>query len=113
TLSGSPRSAARLPRPHTSSSWWLQSWPCSASPWRGCSPPALPRPTRIGLHDGRRHLLPLLACFPHHTPIMYKSIESMLQAAAESGRSLPDVVLHAEAEESGRPLPEIRERVRR
>lgn len=44
---------------------------------------------------------------------MYKSIESMLQAAADSGRSLPDVVAHAEAEESGRPIPEIRERVRR
>lgn len=44
---------------------------------------------------------------------MYKSIESMLRDAAETGRALPEVVQQAESEESGRPIPEIRERVRR
>ncbi|HSJ15820.1 MAG TPA: L-serine ammonia-lyase, iron-sulfur-dependent, subunit alpha [Longimicrobiales bacterium] len=44
---------------------------------------------------------------------MHKSVESMLREAAETGRSLPEVVLRAESEESGRPAAEIRERVRR
>lgn len=44
---------------------------------------------------------------------MYKSIESMLRDAAETGRTLPEAVQQAESDESGRPIPEIRERVRR
>ena len=44
---------------------------------------------------------------------MHKSIESLLREAAETGRSLPDVVQRAEAEESGRPVEEVRARVRR
>ena len=44
---------------------------------------------------------------------MHKSIESLLREAAETGCSLPDVVQRAEAEESGRPVEEVRARVRR
>lgn len=43
---------------------------------------------------------------------MHKSIESLIQDAAESGRTLPEVVLAREAEESGRRPEEIRERIR-
>jgi L-serine dehydratase len=44
---------------------------------------------------------------------MHKSIESLLREAAATGRSLPEVVLRAEADESGRPAEEIRARVQR
>jgi len=44
---------------------------------------------------------------------MFKSIESMLAEAAASQQSLPAVVQLAETAESGRPVPEIRDRVRR
>ncbi|MEJ2217126.1 MAG: L-serine ammonia-lyase, iron-sulfur-dependent, subunit alpha [Gemmatimonadota bacterium] len=44
---------------------------------------------------------------------MHRSIASMLQDAAASERSLPRVVLDAEAEESGRPTEEIRARIRK
>lgn len=43
---------------------------------------------------------------------MHKSIESLLRDAAESGRSLPEVVLALESEESGREPAAIRERIR-
>lgn len=43
---------------------------------------------------------------------MHKSIESLLRDAAETGRSLPEVVLALEAEESGREPAAIRERIR-
>jgi L-serine dehydratase len=43
---------------------------------------------------------------------MHRSIESMLGEAAESGLSLPDVVLRMEVEESGVAAEVIRERVR-
>ena len=44
---------------------------------------------------------------------MFKSIESMLREARAAGQPLPVVVQLAESAESGRPVPEIRERVRR
>jgi len=44
---------------------------------------------------------------------MFKSIESLLAESAASGRSLPEVIQLAEADESGRPVAEIRERVAR
>jgi L-serine dehydratase len=44
---------------------------------------------------------------------MHKSIESLLTDAEETGRTLPEVVLAAEVEESGRSAEEIRERIRR
>ena len=44
---------------------------------------------------------------------MFKSIESMLAQASSEGCTLPAVVQSAEAEESGRSLAEIRNRVRR
>lgn len=44
---------------------------------------------------------------------MFKSIESILAAASAAGRTLPEVVQLAEADESGRPVTEIRDRVRR
>ncbi len=43
---------------------------------------------------------------------MHKSIESLLRDAAETGRSLPEVVLALESEESGRAPAEIRQRIR-
>lgn len=43
---------------------------------------------------------------------MHKSIESLLRDTAESGRSLPEVVLALESEESGREPAAIRERIR-
>ena len=42
---------------------------------------------------------------------MHRSIESLIRDAEESGRSLPDVVLHAESAESGVDPAEIRARV--
>lgn len=44
---------------------------------------------------------------------MHRSVESLLQEAAETGRSLPEVVLAREAAESGVAPEEIRARVRR
>lgn len=44
---------------------------------------------------------------------MHKSIESLLRDAAETGRSLPDVVLQMEVDETGVAAERIRERVRR
>lgn len=44
---------------------------------------------------------------------MHRSVESLLQEAAETGRSLPEVVLAREATESGVAPEEIRARVRR
>lgn len=44
---------------------------------------------------------------------MHRSIESLLNDAAGSGRSIPAVVLATEVAESGRSEEEIRERVRR
>lgn len=44
---------------------------------------------------------------------MFKSIEAMIGDATTRGLSLPEVVQLAESDESGRPIPEIRERVRR
>jgi L-serine dehydratase len=44
---------------------------------------------------------------------MFKSIESMLGEARAAGQPLPVVVQLAESAESGRPVREIRERVRR
>ena len=44
---------------------------------------------------------------------MHRSIESLIGEAEESGRSLPEVVLELEVQESGRPAEEIRERIRR
>jgi L-serine dehydratase len=43
---------------------------------------------------------------------MHKSIESMLQDAADTGRSLPEVVLALEAQETGREPEAIRDRIR-
>ena len=43
---------------------------------------------------------------------MHRSIESMLQDAADSGQSLPDVILRMEVDETGVPAEQIRERVR-
>jgi L-serine dehydratase len=43
---------------------------------------------------------------------LHRSIESLLREAADSGRTLPDVVLRAEADESGVAAGDIRERVR-
>src|SRR5690625_2856348 len=44
---------------------------------------------------------------------MHKSIESLLRDAEETGRSLPEVVLALEAQESGRRPDEIRGRIRK
>lgn len=44
---------------------------------------------------------------------MHKSIESLLKDAATSGRSIPDVVLQLESDETGVDREQIRERVRR
>jgi len=44
---------------------------------------------------------------------MHKSIESLLRDAEETGRSLPEVVLALEAQESGRRPDEIRDRIRK
>lgn len=44
---------------------------------------------------------------------MHRSIESLILDARESGRSLPEVVLAAEAGESGRSEEQIRERIRK
>ncbi len=44
---------------------------------------------------------------------MHRSIESLVLEANETGRTLPQVVIEAEAEESGRDPEEIRERIRR
>lgn len=44
---------------------------------------------------------------------MHKSVESLVREADESGRSLPDVVLQMEVDESGVSAEEIRARVRR
>jgi L-serine dehydratase len=44
---------------------------------------------------------------------MHKSIESLLADAAETGRTLPEVVLASEAAESGRTAADIRQRVQR
>src|SRR5690625_553393 len=44
---------------------------------------------------------------------MHKSIESLLRDAEETGRSLPEVVLALEAQESGRRPDEIRDRSRK
>jgi len=44
---------------------------------------------------------------------MHRSIESLLRDAETTGRSLPEVVLAVEAEESGVAATEIRERIRR
>ena len=44
---------------------------------------------------------------------MHRSIESMLGEAAESGLSLPEVVLRMEVDETGVPAEEIRARVER
>lgn len=44
---------------------------------------------------------------------MHRSIEAMLQEAAGSGRSLPDVVLRLEVEETGVSEAEVRDRIRR
>jgi L-serine dehydratase len=44
---------------------------------------------------------------------MHRSIESLIRDAEESGRPLPQVVLDAEAAESGIPAADIRERIRR
>jgi L-serine dehydratase len=44
---------------------------------------------------------------------MHKSIESLLADAAETGRTLPEVVLASEAAESGRTAADIRRRVQR
>jgi L-serine dehydratase len=43
---------------------------------------------------------------------MHRSIESLLRDAAESGRSLPDVVLSREVEETGASREQVRDRVR-
>jgi L-serine dehydratase len=43
---------------------------------------------------------------------MHRSIESLLKESAESGRSLPAVVIDQEVAESGRTEEEIRERIR-
>jgi L-serine dehydratase len=43
---------------------------------------------------------------------MHRSIESLVADAEESGRSLPEVVIAAEIAESGRSEEEIRERIR-
>jgi L-serine dehydratase len=43
---------------------------------------------------------------------VHRSIESMLQDAAESGRSLPDVILQVEVDETGVPADSVRARVR-
>lgn len=44
---------------------------------------------------------------------MHRSIEGLIQDAVATGRSLPDTVLEAEVDESGRSAEEIRERIRR
>ena len=44
---------------------------------------------------------------------MHRSIESLVHEATQSGRSLPQVVLEAEAAESGVPAEQIRDRIRR
>ncbi|NLG62302.1 MAG: L-serine ammonia-lyase, iron-sulfur-dependent, subunit alpha, partial [Candidatus Cloacimonetes bacterium] len=44
---------------------------------------------------------------------MHRSIEELLADAAESGRSLPEVVLAREASETGRDRTDIRARVQR
>ncbi|NJD11485.1 MAG: L-serine ammonia-lyase, iron-sulfur-dependent, subunit alpha [Gemmatimonadetes bacterium] len=44
---------------------------------------------------------------------MFKSLESLVAEAAATGQSLPVVLQLAEADESGRPVSEVRERVRR
>ncbi len=43
---------------------------------------------------------------------MHRSIESLIRDADESGRSLPEVVLATEVQESGRSAEEIRDRIR-
>ena len=43
---------------------------------------------------------------------MHRSIESLIRESEETGRSLPEVVLKTEVEESGRSAEEIRERIR-
>jgi len=44
---------------------------------------------------------------------MYRSIESLLRDAQETGRDLPQLVLDAEVAESGTPAEQIRARIRR
>lgn len=44
---------------------------------------------------------------------MHRSIESLIRESEETGKSLPEVVLQAEVEESGRSAEEIRERIRK
>lgn len=44
---------------------------------------------------------------------MHRSIEELLAAAAESGRSLPEIVLAKEASETGRDPADIRARIQR
>ncbi len=44
---------------------------------------------------------------------MHRSIESLIRESEETGRSLPEVVLQTEVEESGRSAEEIRERIRK
>ena len=44
---------------------------------------------------------------------MHRSVESLIADAEESGRPLPQVVLDAEAAESGVPAADIRDRIRR
>src|SRR5689334_11784784 len=43
---------------------------------------------------------------------MHRSVESLIRESAETGRSLPAVVLAREAEETGVPAEQVRERVR-
>ncbi len=43
---------------------------------------------------------------------MHRSIEALIADAAAGGRTLPEVVLAAEVEESGRPADEVRDRIR-
>jgi L-serine dehydratase len=45
--------------------------------------------------------------------LMHRSVESLIRDAEESGRPLPQVVLDAEAAESGVPAEDIRGRIRR
>src|SRR4051812_9733423 len=44
---------------------------------------------------------------------MHKSIESIVEEAATSGRSLPEVILAREVEETGATSEQVRERIRR
>src|SRR3954471_9576389 len=49
----------------------------------------------------------------HGIESMHKSIESIIEEAAATGRRLPDVILAREVEETGAAGAQVRDRIRR